>query len=49
MIYRYDTRSATLPTAPLAWVFGWTPRQFFAARPGGTERPGAALGHGGPT
>ncbi len=32
-VYRYNTRIATLPTLPLAWLFGWTPREFFAARP----------------
>jgi LemA protein len=42
-VYRYNTRISTLPTLPLAWTFGWTPREFFAARPEETARPGVAL------
>ena len=42
-VYRYNTRISTLPTLPLAWVFGWTPRAFFAASPDETSRPEAAL------
>ncbi len=42
-VYRYNTRIATLPTAPMAWVFGWIPREFFAALPEETERPDASL------
>ncbi len=32
-VYRYNTRIATLPTLLLAPLFGWTPREFFAATP----------------
>ena len=42
-VYRYNTRIATLPTLPLAWVFGWTPREFFAATPEEGGRPEATL------
>ena len=42
-VYRYNTRISTLPTLPLAWVFGWTPREFFAATPEETLRPEATL------
>jgi LemA protein len=42
-VYRYNTRISTLPTLPLAMVFGWTPREFFAALPDETARPGVAL------
>ena len=38
-VYRYNTRISTLPTLPLAWIFGWTPRAFFAAMPEETARP----------
>ena len=41
-VYRYNTRIATLPTLALAVVFGWSPREFFAADPEETERPTAA-------
>lgn len=46
-VYRYNTRIATLPTAPMAWVFGWIPREFFAALPEETTTPDVALGTGG--
>jgi LemA protein len=42
-VYRYNTRISTLPTLPLAWVFGWTPREFFAATPLESGRPEAVL------
>ena len=42
-VYRYNTRISTLPTLLLAWVFGWTPREFFAATPDETLRAEAAL------
>ena len=42
-VYRYNTRISTLPTLPLAWIFGWTPRAFFAARPDETARPAVDL------
>jgi LemA protein len=42
-VYRYNTRISTLPTLPLAWAFGWAPREFFAATPDETVRPEAAL------
>ena len=40
-VYRYNTRISTIPTLPLAWVFGWTPREFFAATPQESTRPEA--------
>ena len=42
-VYRYNTRISTLPTLPLAWVFGWTPREFFAATPEESVRPAVQL------
>lgn len=42
-VYRYNTRIATFPTLPLAWIFGWRPREFFAAEPAATVRPEAVL------
>lgn len=42
-VYRYNTRIATLPTLPLAWVLAWTPREFFAATVDETARPDANL------
>jgi LemA protein len=32
-VYRYNTRIATAPTLFLAPLFGWRPREFFAATP----------------
>ena len=46
-VYRYNTRIATWPTLALAVVFGWTPREFFAADPEDAQRPTASLGAGG--
>jgi len=48
-VYRYNTRISTLPTLPLAWVFGWAPREFFAARPEESARPDVSLETGGGT
>jgi LemA protein len=42
-VYRYNTKIATVPTLPLAWVFGWTAREFFAATPEESARPVAVL------
>ena len=42
-VYRYNTRISTIPTLPLAWVFGWKPREFFAATPQESVRPEASL------
>ena len=42
-VYRYNTRISTIPTLPLAWVFGWQPREFFAATPQETARPETTL------
>lgn len=46
-VYRYNTRIATWPTLPLSWLLGWTPREFFEARPGETARPDVSLAHDG--
>ena len=42
-VYRYNTRIGTFPTVPIAWTFGWTPREFFAATPEETVRPSTEL------
>jgi LemA protein len=42
-VYRYNTRISTLPTLPLAWVCGWSPRAFFAAEPEAAARPATRL------
>ncbi|MGZ9159956.1 MAG: LemA family protein [Candidatus Limnocylindrales bacterium] len=42
-VYRYNTRITTLPTLLIAPLFGWTPREFFAALPVEAIRPQAAL------
>ena len=42
-VYRYNTRISTLPTLPLAWIFGWAPREFFAATPEEAVRPVSTL------
>jgi LemA protein len=42
-VYRYNTRIATVPTLLLAPVFGWRPREFFAARPEEAVRPATDL------
>ena len=46
-VYRYNTRISTLPTLPLAWVFGWAPREFFGATADETTRPDVSLETGG--
>jgi LemA protein len=46
-VYRYNTRISTLPTLPLAWVFGWAPRAFFATTADETTRPDVSLETGG--
>ena len=43
-VYRYNTRISQFPGAMLAPVFGWRPREFFAAEPGATAVPDADLG-----
>ena len=42
-VYRYNTKISTVPTLPLASVFGWTAREFFAATPEESARPEAVL------
>jgi LemA protein len=42
-VYRYNTRIATLPTLGLAWLFGWRPREFFAADPSDRTAPAATV------
>ena len=42
-VYRYNTRIAQAPGALLAPLFGWRPREFFAADPAELERPDVAL------
>jgi LemA protein len=42
-VYRYNTRIATWPTVPLAWLFGWKARPFFKAEPDATT-PAVELG-----
>jgi len=42
-VYRYNTRIGTFPTVPIAWTFGWTPREFFAATPEEAVRPSTEL------
>ena len=42
-VYRYNTRISTLPTLPLAWLFGWQARPFFAAEPGERAAPDTEL------
>jgi LemA protein len=42
-VYRYNTRISQVPGALLAPLFGWRPREFFAAAPGERTRPDADL------
>ena len=42
-VYRYNTRITQVPGALLAPLFGWRPREFFAADPADTVRPDADL------
>jgi LemA protein len=43
-VYRYNTRIATVPTLLIAPLFGWTPREFFAATPEEAVRLPTELG-----
>jgi LemA protein len=43
-VYRYNTRIGQLPGAILAPIFGWQPREFFAAEPADAVRPDTDLG-----
>jgi LemA protein len=42
-VYRYNTRISQVPGALLAPVFGWRPREFFAADPADAIRPDTDL------
>jgi LemA protein len=42
-VYRYNTRISQFPGAMLAPVFGWRPREFFAAEPRATAVPDTDL------
>ena len=42
-VYRYNTRITQVPGALLAPLFGWRPREFFAADPADSVRPDADL------
>ena len=42
-VYRYNTRITQVPGVLLAPLFGWRPREFFAAEPGDTARPDTDL------
>jgi len=42
-VYRYNTRISTLPTLALVPLFGWQPRQYFAADPSEIPRPATNL------
>jgi LemA protein len=42
-VYRYNTRISQVPGAILAPLFGWKPREFFAADPADAIRPEADL------
>ena len=42
-VYRYNARISTWPTLLLAPLFGWQPREFFAARPEDAVRPATDL------
>ncbi|MFL5674338.1 MAG: LemA family protein [Chloroflexota bacterium] len=44
-VYRYNTRIGQVPGALLAPLFGWKPREFFAADPADAIRPDTNLGH----
>lgn len=43
-VYRYNTAIGQVPGVLLASVFGWQPRQFFAAEPADIGRPDTRLG-----
>jgi LemA protein len=42
-VYRYNTRITQVPGALLAPLFGWRPREFFAADPADLTRPDVEL------
>jgi LemA protein len=42
-VYRYNTRIGQVPGALLAPIFGWRPREFFAADPADAIRPDTDL------
>ena len=42
-VYRYNTRIAQVPGVLLAPLFGWRPREFFAADPAELTRPDVGL------
>jgi LemA protein len=42
-VYRYNTRIGQVPGALLAPIFGWRPREFFAADPADAVRPDTDL------
>lgn len=42
-ILRYNTRIAQVPGVALAPIFGWRPREFFAAEPGEGGSPDTSL------
>ncbi|HEX8940214.1 MAG TPA: LemA family protein [Candidatus Limnocylindrales bacterium] len=42
-VYRYNTTIAQIPANMVAGLFGWRPREFFAAEPGAANPPDATL------
>ncbi len=42
-VYRYNSKIAQVPAVFLAGLFGWRPREFFAAEPAESARPNASL------
>ena len=42
-VFQYNTRIAQVPALLLAPIFGWRPREFFAAEPDETVRPDTEL------
>jgi LemA protein len=42
-VYRLNTKIKTVPTNLLAWIFTWTPRDFFEADPADTAKPDVEL------
>jgi LemA protein len=38
-VYRYNTAIGQVPGVALAWLLGWTPRQFFATDAADADRP----------
>jgi len=47
-VFRYNTAIATLPMLLLAPIFGWKPREFFAAGPDAAEPPPVVIREGRP-